>query len=280
MYNVEKVQLFPQANNFELPETFGMYRDNGTWLGSVGKGYHYTQPSEILQMFEQACEQINVDCGNIEVREFLGGRKLSFRIPLENFDVIIPKGNRKIGDEVRKSISFTTSYDGSTSNYFEYFVERLACLNGMTRKDHLLKAKFRHTVSQTQKIKLLADAIVTAHNHQKAIEQSFQRLANAPFEPKFENVQSFIKKLVGYDLADANKEEGKTQVTRVNKVNSLSDSIYKEINEIGDNLWGLFNGVTWYTNHEVQRDDQLHYIQFAQGKTINDKALQLVEAMV
>ena len=37
-----------------------------------------------------------------------------------------------------------------------------------------------------------------------------------------------------------------------NKVDKLLDCIAKETTEKGDTMWGLLNGVTYYTNHEIK----------------------------
>ena len=33
----------------------------------------------------------------------------------------------------------------------------------------------------------------------------------------------------------------------------LAQAIARETDELGDTLWGVFNGVTWFTSHDVRK---------------------------
>ena len=62
---------------------------------------------------------------------------------------------------------------------------------------------------------------------------------------------------------------------RKNQIQSLTESIKHETDEKGSDLWGLFNGVTYETNHK-QGKDGLKNIMIGQGAKANKRALDYV----
>jgi hypothetical protein len=53
---------------------------------------------------------------------------------------------------------------------------------------------------------------------------------------------------------DMNDEDSISTVTR-NKLSRFEIDLNGELKEKGDNLWGLFSGVTKYTTHSMKKDD-------------------------
>ena len=55
---------------------------------------------------------------------------------------------------------------------------------------------------------------------------------------------------------------------------SLRKSIYKEMGELGNNAFGLFNGVTWYTTHEMRNAGRDFGKNSGTANIINQKAFR------
>jgi hypothetical protein len=88
---------------------------------------------------------------------------------------------------------------------------------------------------------------------EKKVFESIKRLSETPFDALIQ--ESVTKKLfnIGKDI-DLNNEKDVATITR-NKLSRFSVDLNGEIQGKGDNLWGLFSGITKYTTHSLTKDD-------------------------
>ncbi len=110
----------------------------------------------------------------------------------------------------------------------------------------------------------------------------FQKKHNSPFAPSFNQIQgllrsyeskkdSLIKTFEGMENIRVNDDAIVQLMKEVHKMLAsdssiakseawmyspsmqlLQQSIYREMQDLGNNAFGLFNGVTWYTSHEMR----------------------------
>ena len=57
-----------------------------------------------------------------------------------------------------------------------------------------------------------------------------------------------------------------------NQMIQFSNDISKSIQEQGETLWALFNGVTRYTNHSTSNKDKDYSLMFGNEAAINQRA--------
>lgn len=62
-------------------------------------------------------------------------------------------------------------------------------------------------------------------------------------------------------------------------MNLLRQCIYKEMGDIGRNAFGLFNGVTWYTSHEMRNSDRHFGNTGGMANQLNQRAFQFVSKL-
>jgi hypothetical protein len=86
-------------------------------------------------------------------------------------------------------------------------------------------------------------------------------------EARLSDVDHMIKKLI-----PKQNDESKY---RKNQRDKLLTCIESEMDSKGKTKWGLFNGVTAYTNH-VQSKDQVKNIMLGQGYKMNKTAFETV----
>ena len=55
---------------------------------------------------------------------------------------------------------------------------------------------------------------------------------------------------------------------------TLHKSIEREMKDLGNNAFGLFNGVTWYTSHEMRTSDSVNSQISGTANLINQKAFR------
>jgi hypothetical protein len=86
--------------------------------------------------------------------------------------------------------------------------------------------------------------------------------------------QEIAKKVLGLDK----KEEIGTNMQ--SKLDTLMANIRSECADLGDNLWGVFNGVTWYTTHEMKQKRDVSGNIFGKKSTINNEAFKICSELV
>lgn len=72
--------------------------------------------------------------------------------------------------------------------------------------------------------------------------------------------------------------EKSTSTRQENIINRFDESVTRELDEKGSSLWGLFNGVTYYTNHyksHPKRENGLvESVMCGSGNAMNNKAFE------
>src|SRR5690606_23297698 len=121
--------------------------------------------------------------------------------------------------------------------------------NGMKANVTEFKTSFKNTIGNVGKIQVLCNDVSKAMDKSSSLVELMGKLDKVEITTKRKN--EFIETVLGIKLAD------KDQLTtrKRNILQSLEDSIAKEISLSGGNLWGLVNGVTRYTNHGVKTFD-------------------------
>lgn len=283
MFDVVKVPLVAETapekgGQFEAPESFGVFRtDTNAWLGTVGKQYTPVQCEQVHKLLRETCDIVNIDCSNIQFREYRGGSKVSFKIPLPQWT--INAFDKDVDDVTLPYLLFIHSFDGSTSFTPQMWTWRQICSNGMMgnglfdflkNSDFELR-KFRHTKSVKMKVDQVGQYLNSTLQYHRELEKLLNDWAQIPFGGK--DVDPFITSILGYTLDEANKEES---ARKINKFERMVEATNHELTSAGGNLFGALNGVTQFTNHTVERDDQEEYLLFRQGATLNDKAVKVV----
>jgi hypothetical protein len=88
---------------------------------------------------------------------------------------------------------------------------------------------------------------------EKKVFESIKRLSETSFDSIIKD--SVTKKLFNIKKdVDLNNEDEVATITR-NKLSRFYVDLNGEIQGKGDNLWGLFSGITKYTTHSLTKDD-------------------------
>ena len=95
------------------------------------------------------------------------------------------------------------------------------------------------------------------------------------FGDKIVSAELFDKALDFVLKVDLTKE---ISSQKQNQKDALRNAIVGESNDLGDNLWGLFNGVTKYTTHELNGKDRVFGNVLGNANNINQRAYQFCTA--
>lgn len=290
------------SSNFDDPEVNGLYKNTGGQCFGYCKGvYDILQPDEFLDTVCEALEAEGngmVSPDNLIYKEFRGGGIISIKAPLKKMVVRSElKANADMDDIIDMYLDFTTAFDGRTASKLSIFTERLVCLNGMTTKHREIGKNFKHTKNANLRAKQYATTIVKTLENLEAYTEFMNRLATVQLDEKQKN--DLIKEITGYDVVK-NKELVKQQL-EVEKLRTSSDEKIKnamhyktfdtftnlmesleiEFNRTGDTAYGLLQGITHFSNHNMSGNTEgEEFIKYDRGVLINDKAQDVISKLV
>ena len=249
-WEVEKVPLFSQCpeshfnmhGNWSESGYYGIRRkDNLEILGVCTKQYQETQNEQIVERALQIAKSFDF----YEFHKALslnGGKKIfvQFKIPhsKEDYD---------------RYIFVVDSNDGSIGLSYGVSNTVLSCANQL----YLFASKGK-SVKHTKSINIKADDIAEDLRSQLVgIDNTIAHLKNQSIsDAMVRNIVKNVMKLPAH-INEVEYDDHKVVSKKTkNKVDKLLECIAKETTEKGDTKWGLLNGVTYYTNHEIKNMDR------------------------
>ena len=266
----KKIKLHTGLEGFNSPDAYGIYKHTGgDALGVVGNNF---QPMD-LQLFLDAIQHsvlnsgIDLDLTKLTYNEYYGGSKIAFRLPYKKYEIKTPM----VGDTLETSLEFRTGFDGKTKMSLGFYSLRLWCANGAKnwRKDVDLAMK--NTQGNVSKIAYFTNEIVKAA---AMTESHVELLNNAALKSiRQADIDKFMTDLTGYNVAEYND----LTTRKRNILDAINQSVAIEMQNTGNNLFSLLQGVTRYTTHNLAEGD-IESILYARANDLNTKAHELVYA--
>ena len=266
-WEANKIPLYAKLNEGTDKEkitvqtdTFGVFRsDNNSLLGICKDRYQVFQNKELAETIVEAAGSLN-----LEVRSggaLQGGRKTFLQVKLE--DAIV--GNSGI----KRNLTALNSHDGSCSIGFGSTNTVVVCTNTFHQAMKGL-TKIRHTESYSRRVKEAVESIKLAISRESLLIQNFEKMSDTKIQD-----DKFVIDLVS-KILNVNYKE-KTSTRKANQVQTMAKDIYKDIGIHGNNLWGLFNGITRYTNHSaISKEKSLDSVMVGQGSKMNEYAFNQI----
>ena len=116
-----------------------------------------------------------------------------------------------------------------------------------------MDTKIRHTKNMVIKVDEVCRRLEGVLQEERKVFDSIVQLSETRYDDLFKD--NVIKKLFNIDKdIDLSDLKSIPSVTR-NKLNRFYIDLNGELQGKGDNLWGLFSGVTKYTTHSLTKDD-------------------------
>lgn len=269
-WTVTKEALVSAEDN-KPTTSFGLFRkDNGTHLATVTKRYQIYQNYELAEAIIQATHEIGLQTtrgGQLD-----GGKRVYLQAELPEVHVGKSGVNRwmtGIGIHGGGSVGF-----GSSDTV-------IVCRNTFYKAYGDL-SKFRHTASIQDRIKEFIHGIKIALGIAEQQIKTYQIMANTTLkEEVFTNVMKYV--------FDVNVNDKATELTtrQKGKLQVVADAIETEMKLQGGTLWGLFNGITRYTNHhalkpkanlapDLRAEKLKTYLMVGEGYETNLKAYKTI----
>ena len=233
-----------------VPKTKSIWRVNNgpddKYLGIHKEGYELFQNDELLEVLFQITAHTGLQ---LHSGGFFGdGEKVW--IQLKSDDHSMPGG-----DSVNGFITGINSFDGGTSLGFGNSTKTISCQNTFWYAYHELDTKIRHTQKLRERIEEVLQKIDILVEQEKEHFQMIDRLADTRITPEIQDlVTRMLFDLTKYDRIDESVISDMS-TRKHNAMKQFEIDFNLEKMGKGENLWGLFSGVTRYTTHSMKAND-------------------------
>lgn len=157
-------------------------------------------------------------------------------------------------DRIEGYLTGINSFDGSTSMAFGPSNLTISCQNKFFAAFRELDTKVRHTKNMVIRVDEICRSLEMVLEEEKKVFDNIVRLSETRFDDVVKDRITKhlfnIKKEV--DLNDVKVISGKTR----NSLTRFNMDLGGELRDKGDNLWGLFSGITKYTTHSMTKDNE------------------------
>jgi len=226
-----------------LPNYSAIIRnDTNVPLSIRSDSYYPYQNHELLELLDKVSQQTGLP---IHTGGAFGAGERVY-IQLKSNDLRLGK------DRIEGFITGINSFDGSTSLAFGNSSITISCQNTFFAAMREVANKVRHTKYMTNKIDEICRTLEGSLVSEKEMFTNIKKLSEVRMDKK---VKDLVTKML-FDVdrkADLQDLEALSKVT-FNKMTRFLIDLDGEVKEKGDNLWGLFSGVTKYTTHSLSKD--------------------------
>jgi hypothetical protein len=223
--------------------------DTLTEIGKHSDGYVPYQNYELMELLHQVSGRTGLEIHR--GGEFKGGGKIYIQL----------KGNDlKLGnDRIEGYLTGVNSFDGSTSLAFGHSNTTISCMNTFFRVMSSLQNKVRHTKSLSLKVEDICRRLDVVLEEEKQTFKYITELSETRFDDLLK--EKVTRKLFGIKPEFSLDSDDLSTRTK-NNLSRFYIDLNGELNGKGDNLWGLFSGVTKYTTHSYSKNDNTEVKMF------------------
>lgn len=217
--------------------------DNNTIVGVHSDGYQPYQNYELMDLLHQVSGRTGLEIHR--GGDFKGGGRIYVQL----------KGNDlKLGnDRIEGYLTGVNSFDGSTSLSFGHSNTTISCMNTFFRVMKGLQHKVRHTKSMSLKVEDICRSLDIVLEEEKETFRIITQLSETRFDDLLE--EKVTRKLFNIKPEINLMDEDALSTRTRNNLSRFYIDLHGEILQKGDNMWGLFSGVTKYTTHSYSKND-------------------------
>ena len=245
---------------------YGIVReDTGEVFATVSETYKPTQNETIIDTMQEIAGENELEI--IKAIPINEGRKIIIQMKRE-------AGNKlMIGDEITEQYIYAINgHDGSSSLKFGFMNKVLFCENQFAWMSSNAFSGYRHTKSIQEKVEQLPSIINFTDQEERIADLQEFNTQNANTD--------LMNDLVDY-LTNTDKLAEEIHTRTKNIRNDIESCIVSEVNRIGSNKWGIFNGVTRYTTHQKSSPKREYgkqeSILLGSCRTMNEKAFNFLK---
>jgi len=264
--NSEPIQT---VSGILIPDRIALVReDTNKVLGIHTENYSPYQNDELLELLFRISQQsgLAVHTGG----SFKGGEKVWFQ--LKSADLKL--GN----DKIEGYVSGFNSFDGRTALAFGNAKITVSCMNTFWTGYKSVATKLRHSSTMRPRI----DEILRQIDSLLKEEQTqFHEIENLNDVRMTAEVKELITKKLFEISVEERLDSNEFSTNLKNRLWRFNYDLGIELAQKGDNLWGLFSGVTRYTTHSMKpRGDNSESKMFGRTGTLEREIYKELVEMV
>ena len=242
--------------------------DNNSVLSVHGNGYQPYQNYQLIELLDKVSQQVGLPIHR--GGSFGDGEKVFIQLKSSDFRL----GN----DRLEGYITGVNSFDGSTSLAFGPSNVTISCMNSFFAAFRNLETKVRHTKNMVMRIDDVCRSLENVLHEERELFENIKKLSDIRIGEKDQDWVSRILFNIEKDV-DLNKIDDLSTVTR-NKLTQFYVDLNGELQGKGDNLWGLFSGVTKYTTHSMNRGNSIQNEENKMFSTYGNRERLIFNRMV
>jgi hypothetical protein len=258
MSNSERVQEILKANDLDFTiqkealldskgrttPYFGLFNSKtDECINTVKDTYSVSQNDEIVELVLRGMESFGSDLEVSKAGSLNGGRKVFIQLAIEGDGIVA-------NDRIKRYVTIIDSNDGSTSLSIGIGDLTMSCSNQFAKFYKQGEAKFRHSSSLASKLKTIPSLIELALSQSLRQMELYSRFAST--EITRDLAHRMVKHVLGFDREFTSMDELSSKSSRsINIMDKLYNHIDREIEDKGQNAWGLHSGITSFTTHEI-----------------------------
>lgn len=227
-----------------VPKTKAIIREDINQVLSVhGEGYFPFQNHQLVELLDTVSKQIGLP---IHKGGYFGeGEKVYLQLKSNDL---------KLGDDrIEGYITGVNSFDGSTSLAFGPSNITISCQNTFFAAFRNLNTRVRHTKNMVMRVDEICRGLELVMREEEEMFKDIKRLSETRMTKKDEDWVTRLLFNISKEV-DLNDEEQLSTVTQ-NRLTRFYVDLNGELKGKGENLWGLFSGVTKYTTHSLNKGD-------------------------
>lgn len=254
-YNVVKKPLI--SDDGWRTDSYGLFReDNGTFFAAVKDRYTVMQNYDLLSLLYQAAESVGVNISRGGTLS--GGKKVYYQLDLETKQIG--------GSQMLRYLTALNSHDGQTPIGFGTTNIVVVCRNTFFKAFQDLE-KVRHTQKAADRIGEMVKVLQTGLLQENLLIEQFEQMSGTSIPERVDD--DFLRAILGV--------EDNTRAN--NRLAKLKEAIVQDVQIHGNTQWGLFNGVTRFTNYYDPQKDLRRSLIEGSGYKINNRALELIPTL-
>jgi hypothetical protein len=232
------------VSGIEVPKSVAVIREDTNKVLSIrGEGYQTYQNEELMELLYRVSEKsgLKIHRGG----SFGDGEKVYIQLK---------SGEQNIGtDKVKGYLTGINSFDGSTSLAFGPSSITISCMNTFFGAFREVKTKVRHTKNMMLRVEDIVRKLEVAMIDEKEMFKNIVKLSETSIKGDLDRAireqvtRNLFKIEKNVPLNDVNQISTRTR----NQMTRFEIDLMGEIKEKGENLWGLFSGVTKFTTHSM-----------------------------
>jgi hypothetical protein len=241
-WNVRTERLVTAESNIITDNSAIIREDKNVILGVHSSSYVALQNSEMMDILDRVSGKMGLPLH--KGGYFGNGEKVYIQLKTEDMNL----GN----DQIKGYLTCVNSFDGSTSLAFGHSNLTISCQNTFFANYREMANKVRHTMNMHTRIDLLCTQIEGVLQAEQKIFKQITRMSEVKIDQK-------VRDLVMTKMLNLQGEERLADLTTLstqkrNLLSAIEVSVNGEITTKGDNIWGLFSGITHYTTHNLKGD--------------------------